>query len=100
MKASRYDVTEESADILVAHKMACYMDFDAGNSNGKFSDTNSSMALKNVFLGFPFHLVCPQNRSFWGLSCLLMFLTIQALTANLLKFYQMSPKRLLSKEIL
>ena len=63
----------------------------AGNSNGKFSDTNSSMALKNV---------CPQNRSFWGLSCLLMFLTIQALTANLLKFYQMGPKRLLSKEIL
>ena len=69
MKASRYDVTEESADLLLAHKMASYMEFDAGNSNVKFSDTNSSMALKNVFLGFPFDLVFPQNGSFWGFSC-------------------------------
>ena len=61
MKASRYDVTEESADILLPHKMASYIELDAGNSNGKISDTNSSMALKNVFLGFPFDLVCPQK---------------------------------------
>ena len=64
MKPSPYDVTEESADILLAHKMASYMEFDAGNSNGKFSNTNSSMALKNIFWGFPFDLVCPQNGSF------------------------------------
>ena len=65
MKASRYDVTEEPADILLAHKM----EFDAGNSNRNFSDSNSSMALKNVFWGFPFDLVCPQIGSFWDLSC-------------------------------
>jgi len=72
MKASRYDVTGESTDILLAHKLASYIEFDGGNSNGKFSDTNSSMALKNVFWGFPFDLVCPQNGSFWGLSCRLI----------------------------